>query len=165
MVCEYRIIVDEISLCNVCLYCLIDAIKDKRVLIAATQYDANYEKSTGDSQAMPQEVVNSICEMFADICFPSSHIIHVSGKWALSARLLRYNATDSELHSEAIWQYQGYLRKFPPAEGRYKIEAVRSMESVSLADALEEASNIKELESRYSETCLKDHLYPGTTSL
>ena len=152
MVCEYRIIVDEISLCNVCLYCLIDAIKDKRVLIAATQYDANYEEeSTGDSQAMQQQVVDSICEMFAGIChkFPSSHIIHVCGKWALSARLLRNNLSDSKLRSAAENQYERYCKTLPPAERGHEIQA---MDSVSLADALEEASNIKELESRYSET-------------
>ena len=145
---------------------IIDAIKDKRVLIAATQYDANYEESTGDSQAIPQEVVDSICETCADICFPSSHIIHVSGKWALFARLLRTNASDSELRSDAKNQYERYRKTLPPAERGHEIQA---MDSVSLADALEKASNIKELESRYIHcTCsepLRDHLYPWTTSL
>ena len=114
-------------------------------MVAATQYDVHYKARAGASLT---KVVESVQEAFAVFDIPSSDIIPVCGEYALNARSLINDPTNSRLHRQVKRQYEEYLDSLPEVtEGNF--QEVDSMSSVSLATALEEHTYIWELEARY----------------
>jgi GTPase SAR1 family protein len=127
---------------------------DRRLIIAVTQHDISYTQSS-DAEMSPSETIQFVSEIFKGLChhdITEDQIIPVSGKWALTARMLKKDPSNDTYLKEARRALTDY-REFQACGQDHRsssLSDVQQMDAKAIADALEEASNIAALEFRYT---------------
>ena len=101
----------------------------------------------------PHETIEFVAENFKRLGHDISEdqIIPVSGKWALTARMLKKNPSN-DTHLKAARRALADYQEFQACGQDYQSSNppdVQQMDAEAIADALEEASNIGALESRW----------------
>ena len=103
----------------------------------------------------PSETIKFVSEIFKGLChhdITEDQIIPVSGKWALTARMLKKDPSNDTYLKDARRALTDY-REFQACGQDYRsssLSDVQQMDAEAIADSLEEASNIAALESRYT---------------
>ena len=136
------------------------ALENCRIIFAITQYDLRYVSSGNEEmdEAGVRTYLQEILEA-ENYRVEDRHIITVSSDWALKARQLRMAPLGTKQSQGLLRKAQTHLLVYRTSgeeeeekedeeeeEGEGEEDQVMSMNPTQVADLLEEASNIKELE-------------------
>ena len=116
-------------------------------MIAVTHFDIFYTAFEAYDKIPADEIKQKVCATIKSAIgerFPKDLVIPVCSKWAHIARQLRYNPRDVKAKRMALRCLDDY-----DEDPRGQAEGIESLDPVHIADRLEKASGILEIEQRY----------------
>lgn len=123
------------------------AFKEKRVIIAVTQYDVHYT-SRGNGEMDEEEVCQYLQKILKKYTIDREQIFVISGEWGLISRLLKSDQGDKKLLNAAKHNVLAMKLSVDDADYDNCHDVVLKMDAYAVAQQLEEASNIKSLEKK-----------------
>ena len=125
-------------------FLITDVFRDQRLVIAVTHFDIAFE---AHDQIPADEIKQKVCTMIKSAVgesFPQDLVIPVCSRWAQYAQQLRYSPSDENAKTTALKFLDDY-----DEDPRGQAEGIESLDPVHIADRLEKASGILEIEQRY----------------
>ena len=139
-------------------FLITDVFRDQRLVIAVTHFDIFHKSFVPHDKIPADEIKQKVCKTIKSavgIDFPQDLVIPVCSTWAQFAQQLRYKPRDEKSKTTALRCLDDY-----DEDPRGQAEGIESLDPVHIADRLEKASGILEIEQRYvsqrineSQTC------------